>query len=164
MITLKDATPLAPNFTLPNTRVLFVVVNPAMPVPVRDTCCGLVAALSLKVSDALCAPTALGANVTPIVQLVLGATVMGIAPQVPVPLRLYSGSDGIALAIASEFVAPVFAIVTVFVDAWPTAVLANASEAVTDTVVIGVAVAVAVAVAVEVEVAVAVEVGVAVAV
>ena len=141
---------MLPNFTLPNIRLLLVVVRPAMPVPVSDTCCGLVAVLSVSVNDALFAPIALGVNATPIVQFVLGATVMGITPQVPVPLRAYSESDGVALEITSECVAPVFATVTVFVNVWPTAVLTNASEAVTDTVVVGVAVAVGVEVAVAV--------------
>ena len=145
---------MLPNFTLANVRLLLVVMRPAMPVPVSDTCCGLVAALSLIVSDALCAPIALGVNATPIVQFVLGATVIGIAPQVPVPLKAYSESDGVALEIVSECDAPVFATVTFFVTVWPIATLPNASEAVTDTVVVGVAVVVGVEVAVEVAVAV----------
>ena len=154
MVTLKDFRPLVPNFTLPNIRLLLVVVRPAMPVPVSATCCGLVVALSVRVRVALCAPIVLGVKATPIVQFVLGATVMGITPQVPVPLKAYSESDGVALEIASAFVAPVFVTVTVFVTVWPTATLPNASEAVTDTVVVGVAVAVGEAVAVGVAVAV----------
>ena len=107
MVTLKASVPLTPNFTSPNSRLLLVVVRPAMPVPVSVTCWGLVVALSLNVSEALCVPTALGANVNPIVQFVLGATVMGIAPQVPVPLREYSESDGVALETTSGWLAPV---------------------------------------------------------
>jgi len=104
----------------------------------------------------------LGLKATPIVQFCFGATVIGIAPQVPLPLKLYSASDGIALEIASEFTAPVFAIVTFFVSVCPTATLPYASETVTDTVVIGVDVAVGVALAVEVALGVEVTVDVAV--
>ena len=46
MLTLNDCVPLAPNFTLPNTRLLFEVVRSTTPVPVRVTFCGLVVALS----------------------------------------------------------------------------------------------------------------------
>ena len=64
--------------------------------------------MSLSVSVALCAPSALGVNATPSVQFALGVTVMGIAPHVPVPLRVYSdGSDEIALETTSGWVAPV---------------------------------------------------------
>ena len=78
-----------------------------MPAPENVTCCGLVVALSEIISDALFAPTAAGVNDTPIVQFVLGATVIGIAPQVPVPLRAYSESDGVALETTSGWAAPV---------------------------------------------------------
>jgi len=99
--------PFAPNFTLPNVRLLAEVVKSATPVPLSDECCGLVAALSVSVSVASWTPSALGVNATPSVQLVLGVTVIGIAPQVPVPLREYSaGSDDIALDTTSGWVAP----------------------------------------------------------
>jgi len=107
LTTLKTFTPVEPNSTSPYTRLLFVSVRPAMPVPVRLTCCGLVVVLSLSVSDAECAPTASGVNDTPIVQFALGATVIGIAPQVPVPLKVYSESDAIALETINGWVAPV---------------------------------------------------------
>jgi hypothetical protein len=107
LVTLKASVPLTPNFTSPNSRLLLVVVRPAMPVPVSVTCWGLVVALSLSVNDAGRAPTASGVNDTPIVQFVLGAMVIGIAPQVLVPLRAYSESDGIALETTSGWVAPV---------------------------------------------------------
>ena len=80
---------MRPNFTLPNTRLVFDVVKPAIPAPLSETCCGLVVALSKIFSVALCAPSALGVNATPSVQVVLGATAIGIAPHVPVPLRAY---------------------------------------------------------------------------
>ena len=121
-----------------------------MPVPVSATCCGLVVALSVRVKVALCAPTLLGANAIPIVQLVLGATVIGMGPQVPVPLSAYSGSDGVALEMVSEWVAPVLETVRFLVNDWPTATFPNANEVATEIVVVGVAVAVGVEVAVAV--------------
>lgn len=102
MITLKDFTPLTPNFTLPNTRLLLVVVRSTTPVPLSATCWGLVVALSSTASNAECAPTAFGVKATPSVHEVLGATVIGIAPQVPVSLKAYSESDGVALEMSSE--------------------------------------------------------------
>jgi hypothetical protein len=167
LITLKASIPLSPNFTLPNTRLLFVSVRSTMPVPLSATCCGLLAALSLSVSVAPCGPVASGVNATPSVQDFLGATVTGIAPHVPVPRRAYSaGSDDVALEMISELVFPVLVTVRFFATVWPTATLPNASEAVTDIEVVGVAVAVgvgvAVAVAVDVDVTVAVAVAVAV--
>ena len=72
--------------------------------------------MSVKVSDALCAPSAFGVNETPSVQFVLGATVIGIAPHVPVPLSAYSAeSEDIALETTSGLVAPVLLIVRFFV-------------------------------------------------
>ena len=107
---------MAPNFTFPNERLFTDVVRSATPVPLSATCCGLVAALSVSVSVAPCAPSAPGVNATPRVQFALGATVIGIAPHVPVPLRTYSaGSDDIALDTTSECVAPVLVIVRLFV-------------------------------------------------
>lgn len=109
--------------------------------------------MSLRVSDALCAPAELGVNATASWHEVSGATVRGIAPQVPVPLRANSaGSDEVALETTNAFVFPVLSTVTVLVIVWPTATSPNASDAVSDIVVVGVAVAVGVAV----EVAVAV--------
>lgn len=120
-----------------------------MPVPENVDCCGLVAALSKIVSVAPRAPTPFGENVTPSVQFVLGATVIGIAPHDPLPLREYSaGSDDVAFEMINGLVAPVFLTVRFFVSVWPTATLPNASDAVTDIEVVGVEVGVAVAVGV----------------
>ena len=155
MVTPKDSAGLTPNFTLPNIRLLFDIVRPVMPVPESVECCGLVVALSKSISVALCAPSAAGVNATPSVQVVLGASVMGIAPHVPVPLREYSaGSDDVALAMTSEWVAPVLSTVRFFVSVCPRATLPNASDAVTDIVVVCVAVGVAIGVAVAVDVVV----------
>jgi hypothetical protein len=169
LVTLNDSAGLRPNFSLPNTKLLFDTVRPAMPAPESVERCGLVIALSKIIRVALCVPSALGVNATPSVQMVLGATVIGIGPHVPVPLRVNSaGSDDVALPMTSEWIAPVLSTVRFFVGVWPKATLPNASDAVTDTVVVGVAVGVAVAttvaVAVDVAVAVAVDVKVAVAV
>ena len=114
--------------------------------------------MSLSVRAALGVPAALGVNATASVHVVLGATVSGIAPQVPPLLGENSGSDEIALEMISELAGPVLWTVTILVAVWPTAVLPKMSEAVTVSVVVGVAVGVAVAV----EEAVAVAVGVAV--
>ena len=156
---------MTPNFSLPNTRLLFEIVRSTMPVPLSPTVCGLLAALSSTVSVALCAPAAFGVNATANVQDFKGASVTGIAPHVPVPLSAYSaGSDDAAPEMTSELVLPVLWTVRFFATVWPTATSPNASEAVTDMEVVGVAVGVAVRVAVAVAVAVAVFVGVAVAV
>ena len=126
-----------------------------MPVPESVECCGLVLVLSKIVTEALCVPIALGVNASPSVQVVLGATVMGIGPQFPVLFIAYSaGSDEIAPEMISGFVAPVLLTVRFFVTVSPTATLPNASDDVSDIVVVGVAVAVGVAVTVEVVVAV----------
>lgn len=121
-------------------------------------------ALSLSVRVALCVPTAFGVNAIASVHDVLGASVTGIAPQVPLLPAENSGSDEIALEMISELAAPVLWTVRVLVAVWPTATLPKASEAVTVSVVVGVPVGVAVAVEVAVGVAVAVKVVVAVAV
>jgi hypothetical protein len=165
LVTLKDSAGLRPNFTLPNIRLLFDSVRPAAPAPESVECCGLVVALSKIISVAPCGPSAVGVNATPSVQVVLGATVIGIAPHVPMPLRAYSAeSDDVALPMISEWVAPVLSTVRFLVSVCPRATLPNASDAVTDTVVVGVAVGVPVATKVAVAVDVAVWVAVAVAV
>jgi len=158
LVTLKDSRPLAPNFTSPNTRLLFEVVKSTTPVPVRVTCCGVVVALSLSVRVAGCAPVVSGVNETPSVHDVAGATEIGIGPQVPVPLKAYSESDGVALEMISELVLPVLWTVRFLTAESPTASLPKASDAVTVIEVVGVAVAVAVGVAVAVSVDVAVAV------
>ena len=137
---------MAPNFTLPNTRLLFVVVRSTRPVPLSATCCGLLAVLSKICSVALRTPAALGVNATPSVQDFMGATVTGIAPHVPVPLRAYSESDGVAPEMTSELEAPWFWTVRFFVSVCPTRTFPKASDAVTDIEVVGVAVGAGVAV------------------
>ena len=120
--------------------------------------------MSLSVRAALGVPTAFGVNATASVHDAVGASVIGIAPQVPLLLAKNSGSDEIALEMISELVAPVLWTVSVLVAVWPTGTLPKASAAVTVSVVVGVAVgepvAVEVAVAVDVEVAVPVDVAV----
>jgi len=141
--------------------LLVEIVTSAIPVPASDTCCGLVDALSLIVKVALRGPTAFGAYDTPIMHDDIGATVTGIAPQVPVPLTANSAeSDEFALTTMSELVFPVLLTVKFLVTACPIATFPNASDDVTDIVVPGVEVAVGVAVAVADTVAVAVAVAV----
>ena len=101
MVKAITLAPVRPNLTLAYTMLVFELDSPAMPLPVSVECCGLVVALSVNVSVALCAPTDAGAKVTPSVQFVLWASVIGIAPQVPVPLSEYSGSEGTALETVS---------------------------------------------------------------
>ena len=167
-MTVRLVVAAEPNLTLPNNEVVLEVLNPPIPVPESDTCCGLVVALSLSASVALCRPSEPGVNATPSEQDFRGPTVTGIAPQVPFPFNAYSGSDVIALETISGWLLPLLDTVTVLAEVVPTATFPNASDEVTDTVVVavavGVAVIVAVAVVVAVEVAVAVAVGVAVAV
>lgn len=153
---------LEPNFTLPNAEVLLEVFKPPMPVPESATFCGLVMELPLIASVALCNPSEAGVNATPSEHDLRGATVTGIAPQVPFPLSAYSGSDVVALEINSGWVLPLLDTVTVLADVAPTATSPNASEEAADIEVVGVAVGVAVIVAVAVVVAVAVAVAVAV--
>ena len=71
--------------------------------------------MSESISEALCAPTVAGVKDTPSVQFVLGATVIGIGPHVPLPLRVYSELDGVAFETSSGWVAPVLVTVRFFV-------------------------------------------------
>jgi hypothetical protein len=93
-----------------------------------------------------------------------GASVTGIAPQVPFPFSAYSGSEIVALDTVSIFLLPLLDSVTVLSEVVPTVTLPNASDEVTDIEVVGAAVGVVVAVAVAVRVAVGVVVAVSVAV
>ena len=114
MVTDKVFSPLVPNFWLRNVRLFTEVVISAIPVPLRAECCGLVVALSVSVSVALCTPSVAGANATSSVQKVLCATVIGIAPQVPPPVTVKcAGSDVIALETISEWCVPVLVTFTV---------------------------------------------------
>lgn len=145
----------APNFTSPNIRLLCLIVRPAMPVPLRATCCGLLGVLSVNVSVAACGPTELGENATASVHDLVGASVTGIGPQVPAAVTANSAeSDDIALEMISGFFLPVLRIVRCFVTDWPTATLPKSSESPTAIEVVGVPVGVADAVAVAVGVAV----------
>jgi len=136
LVTLKVFAELTPNFRLPKTMLLLELVRSTMPVPLSETLCDPVPPLSLSVSVALCAPTALGVNATPSVHEVLGATVTGIAPHVPALVTAYSaGSDEVTFKMDSGLNWPVLLTVNVFVTVWPTATLPKAAEAVTDIVV-----------------------------
>ena len=60
-----------PTLTVPKFKLLEENVTGALPVPVRFTVCGLVAAVSVNVSVPVAAPIAVGENVNPTVQLAL---------------------------------------------------------------------------------------------
>jgi hypothetical protein len=68
-----------PTAVLPKLRLATESVTGAVPLPLSETVCGLVIALSLKVSVPAAAPTPVGVKVTPTVQFPLAAT---LAPQV----------------------------------------------------------------------------------
>src|SRR5258708_38254454 len=111
---MKPLVSFWPNLTLPHVRLVTEVVRVVRPVPLSVTCFGLVKALSLIVSDALCAPIVLGVNATANVHDTLGASITGIAPHVPAPVSAYSESDVVALAIINGLVAPVLVTVAFF--------------------------------------------------
>ena len=114
MVTVKVLRPLVPNFWLRNVRLFTEVVISAIPVPLSAECCGLVEALSVSVNVALCAPSVAAPNATSSAQFELGATVIGIGPQVPPPVTVKcAGSDVIALEIISEWSVPVLVTFTV---------------------------------------------------
>ena len=73
-ITLS-ATLIVPTFWLPNVRLVGErLAVAATPVPVRLTICGLPAALSEMLTDAVRVPAAVGVNLTLIMQLLFVAT------------------------------------------------------------------------------------------
>lgn len=73
-----------PTAALGSVRLVGFTVSGASPVPVSLTSCGLVLALSLKVSAPVTAPKALGLNVTLTVQLLPAASEL---PQLLVSLK-----------------------------------------------------------------------------
>ena len=100
LLRLKFRAPLVvPTDWLPKTKL--PVERPTTgavptPVPVRDTICGLVGALSVMVNEAVRLPVAVGVNLTLLVQLLLAATELphvlvspkspGLAPVIAMPL------------------------------------------------------------------------------
>lgn len=88
------------------------LIWPATPVPVRLTVCGLPPALSemLKVAERF--PTAVGVNVTLIVQLPLGATVP-LLTQLSVSPKSPGLAPVIAMLMLVKFEFPVLVNVTV---------------------------------------------------
>lgn len=111
--------------------------------------------MSVKVSDAVSAAADLGENATASVHDLVGASVIGIGPQVPAEVTANSAeSDDTALEMISGCVRPELRIVRSFVTDWPTATLSNSSKSATAIEVVGVPVGVAVADGVVVAVAV----------
>ena len=108
MTTSKVFSCFAPNFTSPNDRLLLRVVRPAMPVPLRVTCCGLLEVLSVKVSDAFSRAADLGENATASVHDLVGASVTGVEPQFPAGVTANSAeSDDTALEMIKRVFLPV---------------------------------------------------------
>src|SRR5579864_5678849 len=70
---------VVPTVTVPNERVSGLTLTGSFPVPVRAIVCGLVTALSVMFTVAVCLPATTGVNVTVIVQLPPAAT---LVPQV----------------------------------------------------------------------------------
>jgi hypothetical protein len=111
----------AANVRLDGFAVSVLVI--VWPVPLRETVCGLPVALSVKVTLALSAPSVLGENVTPTVQLAPGPRVAGLAGQlselmakllalVPVMPMLVNVTPTLPVFVTSvlcgELVVPVF--------------------------------------------------------
>jgi len=152
-------TAFEPSFTLPNAKLVGVTDIVIVPVPLTATLCGLLDALSLTDSVALCSPSALGVNPIAIVQVARCANPP--AGHVVAPVAANSGSFEVTLPTNNMF-APVFFTVMILVTVFPTGELPIAREAGTEMEVVGVAVAVGVAVDVAVAVVVSVAVAVAV--
>jgi len=101
-------------------------VEPPVPVPASDTICGLNAAPYVTASEPLMVPLVLGLNVTAIVHLAFGASVVGHGC-VPVPFALYS-----PLAEKATVIGEAPLLVSVAVCGWlllPIAMLPNAIAA-----------------------------------
>jgi hypothetical protein len=73
-VTVTVAEDVCPTAVLGNVRLVGVTATGAKPVPVNFTSCGLVAALSVKVSAPVNAPATLGSNVMFTVQLLFAAS------------------------------------------------------------------------------------------
>lgn len=74
LVSVTVADDVDPTAALGSVRLVGLTVNGASPVPVSLTSCGVVPALSLTVSAPVTAPSALGLNVTLIVQLLFPAS------------------------------------------------------------------------------------------
>lgn len=80
MVTVTDLAELvAPTAVVPKLKLVADSVTGALPVPLRLTACGLLIALSAKVSVPAAAPSAAGVKVTPTVQVAPAAI---LVPQV----------------------------------------------------------------------------------
>src|SRR5271157_4488534 len=109
MVTVKVPDP--PSFTAGS-----VVADTlkSQPVPVRGTVCGLPTALSVIVSVPVRAPTAVGANVTLMVQFAPAASVAGLIGQAVAPVLVAVKSPEPAIELIVNAPVPVFVSVTVF--------------------------------------------------
>ncbi len=122
MVTSK--LPVRPFFTV---TVAGAVAVKSQPVPVNGTVCGLPPALSVTVSVPVRAPTAVGANVTLIVQVfdpAVAGNVAGLIGQAPAPVLVAAKSPEAAIELIVNALVPVLVRVTVFaalvvVSNWP---------------------------------------------
>jgi len=119
MVTLK--VPVVPDFTV---TVAGAPTVKSQPVPVNGTVCVPDPASSVTVSVPERAPTAVGANVTLIVQFAPDAKVAGLIGQAPVPVLVSAKSPEAAIELIVKGPVPVFVNVTVFaalvvVSNWP---------------------------------------------
>src|SRR5208282_4477116 len=87
--------------TTPTGSDVLVIASPVTAVPVKDTCCGLAAALSVNVMLPVSVPAAVGVKVTEMVQLALAAR---LVPQVLVCAKLPVA----AMPLIDRAPAPVF--------------------------------------------------------
>jgi hypothetical protein len=94
--------------------VVLSVTAASVPVPVRETACGLPGALSLTVRDAVRVPLALGWNVTVMVHVALIARVFGFTGQVLVWAKLEALVPEIAIPVMVRGAVPLFVSVTVW--------------------------------------------------
>jgi hypothetical protein len=85
-----------------------------LPVPVRETLCGLPAALSVTVTLAVRVPIAVGLNVTLIVQLAPAARVLGLMGQVVLCAKSPALVPVIPILLMVSAAVPLFVSVTVF--------------------------------------------------
>src|SRR5712664_3164275 len=86
----------------------------SQPVPVRDTVCGLPDALSVIVRVPVREPTAVGVNVTLIVQFAPAANVPGLTGQALPPVLVSAKSPEAAIELIVNGAVPVFVSVTGF--------------------------------------------------
>ena len=117
--------PVLPDFTV---TVVGAVSVKSQPVPVKGTVCGLPPALSVIVRFPERAPTAVGANVTLMLQFAPAARVAGLIGHAVPPVLVSAKSPEAAIELTVKAPAPVLVRVTgcaalVVVSNWPLKVI-----------------------------------------